>query len=103
MCFQYKSPLRFFVVSMVRTYTIAYCRWKPYTTLRQYAPFTPMYAKEKHKFTSEVAEGDHNNCARHLYNIARNPKYNLWTDPSTGNGYNANNYGWHNSLMDAVR
>ena len=72
------------------------------TTLRQWAPFTPMWAKDTHKFTSEVAVGDHNNSARHLYNIVKNPKYNLWTDPTTGNGYNANNYGWHSSLMEAV-
>ena len=50
-----------------------------------------------------MVKGEANNSANHIYNIVKNKRYNIWTDPSTGRGTNANIYGWHHTLEDIVQ
>ena len=56
-----------------------------------------------YKFDEQVAHGDNANTAAHIYNIVKNPNYNIWTDPYTGHGQACNDYEWDETLLDAVR
>ena len=64
--------------------------------------FSPGRQATNKKYADEVAKGDINNTARHIYNIAKNQKYNLWTDPDTCKTSTCNQRGWHYSLKNAI-
>ena len=71
-------------------------------TKSQTKAFRPARHEKGYVYPKEVVQGDYNNTARHIYNIANNPQYNMWTDPTTCKKDDCNIEGWHYTLELAV-